>query len=199
MKGRSARKAKADAAEREDALRLLRGRLREADLAITVPDDLLAQTREPRPRPPARARWRAWLTPVAVTGFLVAAAAAASFFAGVLFQQHQHPAPAAPYSGSGTVIAVYNAETACRPLRTIECALSVVKDPHVGLTSTNVVARVWHGDRLWADCVISDGQRVHDEAGVSSTRWYHVTLADGTKGWLSGVRTRNTTEVPRCS
>jgi hypothetical protein len=196
MRGR--RGGKADADERERALRLLRGRLREADQAIAAPDDLLDHLREPRPQPRAPARWRGWLTPATVTACLVVAAICASFFAGVLFQQRRSPAPAAPYSGSGTTIVVYNAEKACQSLRTIECGLSIVQNPHAAYTAANIIARVWHGDRLWADCVISDGAKVSDEAGVSSPRWYHVALPDGTIGWLAGVRTRNTTEVPRC-
>jgi hypothetical protein len=53
--------------------------------------------------------------------------------------------------------------------------------------------------------VVTDGRMITDERGVSSTRWYRVEKAEASgrggrfEGWLPGVRTRNSTEVPDCS
>jgi hypothetical protein len=93
---------------------------------------------------------------------------------------------------------VYNAEAACQPLRTVECGLSVVRDPRT-TGGANIIRRVYHGD--WVDvlCVIEDGRYTVDEAGVSSRRWYKIIVPDTTEvGWLAAVRTRNVTEVPLC-
>ncbi|WP_044368947.1 hypothetical protein [Streptomyces natalensis] len=97
-------------------------------------------------------------------------------------------------------IAVYNSESACRHLRSLECALRLAKDPYVPYSEPgNFVGRVWHGDVLSAHCVVTDGRLIRDEAGVTSTRWYLVTARKGMTGWLPGVRTRNTQEIPVCS
>jgi hypothetical protein len=93
---------------------------------------------------------------------------------------------------------VYNAEAACQQLRTVECGLSVVRDPRT-TGGANIIRRVYHGD--WVDvlCVIEDGRYTVDEAGVSSRRWYKIIVPDTTEvGWLAAVRTRNVTEVPLC-
>ena len=63
----------------------------------------------------------------------------------------------------------------------------------------NSAARVWHGDRLTALCVLTSGTMVKDESGISSTRWYLARTPNGTEGWLPGVRTRNSAEVRHCS
>jgi hypothetical protein len=97
----------------------------------------------------------------------------------------------------GLVLEVYNAERPCQSLRTIECGLGVYRDPR-NQAPDQVVARVWHGDRVTVGCVVPDGFRVTDEDGVSSTRWYRVSTASGATGYLPGVRTRNTTEVALC-
>jgi hypothetical protein len=110
------------------------------------------------------------------------------------------PAPTKPRTSApatGVVMAVFNAETACQPLRTLECGLGVYRDPHHP-TADQLVARVWHGDKVTASCVVPDGMFVRDEAGVTSTRWYRVTTATGATGYLPGVRTRNATEVAIC-
>ncbi|MDF2273574.1 hypothetical protein P2Q00_50635, partial [Streptomyces coacervatus] len=59
--------------------------------------------------------------------------------------------------------------------------------------------KVWHGDRLAATCVIADGTLIQDESGITSTRWYLVSTAAGIRGWLPGVRTRNSTEIRTCT
>lgn len=96
-------------------------------------------------------------------------------------------------------ITVYNSEKACRTGRSLECALRLAKDPHAKYAARdNAAGRVWHGDGLGARCVVTDGRMVRDEAGITSTRWYLVTSGQGVRGWLPGVRTRNTHEVPVC-
>jgi hypothetical protein len=101
---------------------------------------------------------------------------------------------------------VHNAEEPCRKLRTLECSLRVAKNPYVLYADPgNAAGRIWHGDRLFATCVVTDGRMITDERGVSSTRWYRVEKAEASgrggrfEGWLPGVRTRNSTEVPDCS
>jgi hypothetical protein len=95
-------------------------------------------------------------------------------------------------------LTVYNAEKARQEPRTIECSLSIAAIPRAPYSGANIVGRVWHGEKVVADCVIADGQYLADESGVSSRRWYHVTLPDGTVGWQPGARTRNTQNVALC-
>ena len=96
-------------------------------------------------------------------------------------------------------LTVYNSEAACRAPHTLECALRLAEDPHRPYAAPgNTAGRVWHGQVLAARCVITDGQLVRDEQGVTSSRWYRVRTAQGAQGWLPGVRTRNTREVPNC-
>ncbi|MGW2628284.1 RNA polymerase sigma factor [Streptomyces chattanoogensis] len=113
------------------------------------------------------------------------------------------PGGAGPEPGAGVravPLTVYNSEAPCRRLRSLECALSLAKDPHVRYAARdNFAGRVWHGDVLAAHCVVPDGQLVRDEEGVTSARWYLVTGKRGVTGWLPGVRTRNTHEVPVCA
>jgi hypothetical protein len=181
----------------DPAVGVLRARLREAQDALAVPDDLWDQVREPRRTRPMAARRRRSAPILAAAGAVVLVAVAAGFFSGALWQGHRQVPPAAN-TGTGASIVVYNAEAACRPLRTQECALGLAKNPHAPYKGGNIIATVWHGDRVYADCEIGDGDMVIDEAGVSSQRWYHVTLPDGASGWLPGVRTRNTLSIPRC-
>lgn len=105
----------------------------------------------------------------------------------------------APPGGTGITVTVYNAEAGCRPLHTLECALDLLQNPHERYVAQYSAGLVWHGERLSADCVVTDGTLLTDEAGVSSRRWYHVTLPTGATGWLPGARTRNTEEVPFCA
>jgi hypothetical protein len=102
-------------------------------------------------------------------------------------------------TGQHTTLTVYNVEKPCRPLRTLECALRLAKDPHARYAAVdNTVGRVWHGNRVTALCVVTNGTLVTDETGMTSTRWYLVETAAGVQGWLPGVRTRNTIEVRVC-
>jgi hypothetical protein len=105
---------------------------------------------------------------------------------------------AGPTSSPAVTLTVFNVEQPCQPLRTIECALGIMRDPRLPLAAANRIARVWHGEHLTTDCAVP-GRVVTDEQGMSSDRWYHVTVP-GTKasGWFPGVRTRNTTAVPAC-
>ncbi|MFC4532547.1 hypothetical protein [Sphaerisporangium dianthi] len=182
---------------RSQAEQRLSAGLRAADDAIVVPDGLESRVMSLRPgRVVRRTRW----APLAAAAVVAVIMMAASFGAGALWMRgHDQVTP--PFQGDGDplVLTVYNGEVPCRALRTLECSLGLMKDPRGPLIPGNVVARVWHGDRVVADCVVADGTLIADEAGISTRRWYHVTL-EGTRvtGWLPGIRTRNTTEVAAC-
>ncbi|NLU68094.1 hypothetical protein [Streptomyces sp. HNM0574] len=110
-----------------------------------------------------------------------------------------HTTPA-PSPSAGVQLTVHNAESACRELRTLECSLRLAENPREKYAAHgNRAGRVWHGDRIEARCVITDGRLVRDESGISSTRWYLTRTRDGADGWLPGVRTRNSAEVRTCS
>ncbi|MFD9815486.1 hypothetical protein [Streptomyces sp. NPDC059080] len=181
----------------EDAVALLRERLRRADEAIETPPGLWARVREAPPERravPLVARRRT----AYATAFVVAAAVAAVAL-GVWWAVRPGvaPRPAAPPT---VPVAVYNTESVCRDSHTLECALRLAKDPYRRYADrSNAAGRVWHGDVLAARCVVTDGVMVRDEQGVTSTRWYRVSTARGVEGWLPGVRTRNTREVPVCT
>jgi hypothetical protein len=82
---------------------------------------------------------------------------------------------------------VFNVEKPCRHSMRPSCRLGLVGDPHARYAPANVTARVRHGDRLVAECYITDGTKVWSETGVSSRRWYRVRTASQT-AWLPGVR-----------
>jgi hypothetical protein len=173
----------------------LRRRTDRFDAGTPVPTDLFERVSAPRPRPRRlpRVLLRQWSTPVvgalAVVGVLVGAAV------GWSVRGSGHTAP--PGSAGPVVLRVYNAQVPCQHLRTMECALSLTNDPRY-LDFKHVVAHLWHGDEVTADCVVPNGQGVTDEAGVTSTRWYRVTTTAGITGYLPGVRTRNTVDMRRC-
>ncbi|MCZ1009352.1 hypothetical protein O1L68_24030 [Streptomyces lydicus] len=127
-------------------------------------------------------------------------AAVAVVALGVWWLVRPEPVTLRPAGPPPTVkITVYNSEQACRTGRSLECALRLARDPRAEYAARgNSAGRVWHGDDLAAHCVVTDGRMVRDEAGVTSTRWYLVTSGQGVRGWLPGVRTRNTREVPEC-
>lgn len=208
------------AERREETATALRERLRSDDAAIEVPDGLWERVRAPRTDvTPAAARGGAGVRrrPLPVTVIAVAAAAVAFVICGTWWVVSPSTGPgvvqgsAADASGGAmpprpVTLRVHNVEKACQKLRTLECALRVAKSPYeLYADPGNAAGRVWHGTRLTATCVVTDGQMVTDEKGVSSTRWYRVERAgeggEGTRfeGWLPGVRTRNTTEVGLCS
>ncbi|MBC9728203.1 hypothetical protein [Streptomyces sp. TRM68367] len=176
---------------------LLRERLRAADEEIATPPGLWDRVRAPDP-PPRRAALGArlrlgWAVAAAV---LVSAVVLGSWW---LVRPVGRTPPSGPARFASTVT-VFNAERPCRPLRTLECALRLAKDPYGDYADPgNSAGRVWHGDRLAAACVVTRGTMVRDESGITSTRWYLVRTGAGVEGWLPGVRTRNTVHVPVCS
>jgi hypothetical protein len=170
----------------------VRARLTAAENGIPVPPDLkervltAAPARvEQRPR-----RWSTLVVAAAAVLGVVGGAAVAT----AVFRTGDTDTPVA---GTDVAVTVFNAEAPCRPLRTLECSLGVLKDPYRPAPD-QVVDRVWHGDTITALCVVADGKRVSDETGVSSTRWYRVRTTDGVVGYLPGVRTRNTVEIQLC-
>ncbi|MGW3013328.1 hypothetical protein ACWC9R_31565 [Streptomyces sp. NPDC001219] len=182
----------------DDAETLLRARLRLADEQIETPAGLWDRIREPgtarRPEvvPLPRRRPR-WVVPVV-------AAAVTAVVLGVWWLVRPGLVSLQPAGPDPKVrITVYNSEQACRTGRSLECALRLANDPRARYAARgNSAGRVWHGDVLSARCVVTDGRMVRDEAGVTSSRWYLVTSGQGVRGWLPGVRTRNTREVPEC-
>ena len=182
----------------DDAEALLRARLRLADEEIETPAGLWDRIREPdrRAAPVAVALPRR--RPYAAA--LVVAASVAAVALGVWWLVRPGPAVPTPAATGRTVpMTVHNSEAACRTTHSLECALRLAKDPYATYAARgNAAGRVWHGDVLAASCVVTNGRMVRDEEGVTSTRWYLVRTAAGVRGWLPGVRTRNTREVPLC-
>ncbi|MFG2829859.1 hypothetical protein ACGFWI_20730 [Streptomyces sp. NPDC048434] len=182
----------------DDAEALLRARLRLADEQIETPPGLWDRIREPGSAPEPAVVALPRKRPYAVA--LVVAAAVAAVALGVWWLVRPGPVTLQPAGPSPTVkVTVYNSEQACRTGRSLECALRLARDPRAQYAARgNSAGRVWHGDDLAARCVVTDGRMVRDEAGITSTRWYLVTSGTGARGWLPGVRTRNTREVPEC-
>jgi len=194
----------------------LRELLLEADEAVDVPPDLEERVLGPRrgesddegAERPARSwrplRWlRSWgsngrLQPVFVAVAVGVVLLGAAFAGGVLSgRASRAPATSPGATAAPADLTVFNAERACQDLRTIECSIAVRSEP--GKKTGVLVARVWHGDVVRAECVRGDGDQVADEAGVTSRRWYRVSVPGSrTAGWLPGVRTRNTREIPEC-
>ncbi|MFE7317083.1 hypothetical protein ACFU7T_28885 [Streptomyces sp. NPDC057555] len=190
---------------------LLRAKLRAADEEIETPRGLWERVKEPaaggssrRPAPlggrgaprwPVVPRRRPFVV-AGVVGLAVAAVVLGVWWL-VLRPGAMDVRPAGP---PATVpLVVYNSEAPCRTPHTLECALRLAKDPHRPYAARgNSAGRVWHGEVLAARCVVTDGLLVEDEQGITSTRWYRVRTAQGVEGWLPGVRTRNTREVPVC-
>ncbi|MFE6686697.1 hypothetical protein ACFVFQ_09485 [Streptomyces sp. NPDC057743] len=191
-----------------EAEALLRARLRAADEEIEAPAGLWERVREPaagrRGRVPApRGGAPAPGLPRRRPYFVAAAAvvAVAAVVLGVWWLVWRPGAVDVRPAGPPTTVplTVYNSEAACRAPHTLECALRLAEDPHRPYAAPgNTAGRVWHGQVLAARCVITDGQLVRDEQGITSSRWYRVRTAQGAQGWLPGVRTRNTREVPNC-
>jgi hypothetical protein len=185
-------------ASREAVGAELRTRIAAFDDATLPPPGLFERVTAPADRHhvrnavAGRGRWSTMvLAAVAVTCVVL------GLVAGIGWQRRQlKPQDAA--GTHGVEMTVYNAEAACQPLRTIECGLSVRPNPY-RLTQEAPVARLWHGDHFVADCVVVDGKRMNDEAGVTSSRWYKIRTADGAVGFLPAVRTHNTVEVAVCA
>ncbi|MYT15348.1 hypothetical protein GTY76_23645 [Streptomyces sp. SID4951] len=182
----------------DDAEALLRARLRLADEQIETPPGLWDRIRDPGTEQVPAVVPLSQRRPRMV--MLVVAAAVAAVALGVWWLVRPGPVTLQPAGPPPTVkITVHNSERACRTGRSLECALRLANDPHAKYAGRgNSAGRVWHGDALAARCVVTDGRMVRDEAGITSTRWYLVTSGQGVRGWLPGVRTRNTREVPEC-
>ncbi|GGK84487.1 hypothetical protein Sme01_28900 [Sphaerisporangium melleum] len=101
-------------------------------------------------------------------------------------------------------VTVFNIEGDCgkRKDRFPACSMGLAIDPRKKYAAGNVVShRVWHGDVLVADCVLFDGDRVEDETGVGTSRWFRVRLDDVPEGhgWLPAVRTHDNPALPVCA
>lgn len=99
---------------------------------------------------------------------------------------------------------VFNVEGDCRQRQDHipACSMGLARNPRLKYDADNVVAhRVWHNDILVTDCVLYDGDRVADETGVGTTRWFRVELngVPGGHAWLPAVRTRDSPALPRCT
>lgn len=106
-------------------------------------------------------------------------------------------------SGATAPVRVYNIEGNCknRTDRFAACSMGLAINPRLKYQAGNVVShRIWHGDVLAADCVLYDGDRVEDETGVGTTRWFRVRLNDvpGGYAWLPAVRTHDNPKLPTC-
>lgn len=100
-------------------------------------------------------------------------------------------------------IHVFNTEGNCRDRKdhVPACSMGLARNPRLKYDADNVVAhRIWHNDVLVADCVLYDGDRVEDETGIGTTRWFRVRLNDvpGGHAWLPAVRTHDSPALPRC-
>ena len=105
------------------------------------------------------------------------ALAIGAFLTGGSWWQHRRVETSVD-SGPSRTLTVSRAEKACQDLRTIECSLSIAACPRAPYSGANIVGRIWHGEKAVADCVTVDDRYLADESGVSSRRWYHVTLRD---------------------
>ncbi|MEO3807476.1 helix-turn-helix transcriptional regulator [Sphaerisporangium sp. B11E5] len=151
----------------------------------------------------AGARWRPRV-PVVVTVLLATAAVTAVtlWWTGREPQAPRVMGGVVPTATSATV-RVFNVEGDCgtRAERVPACSMGLARDPRLDYDAGNVVAhRVWHDDRLRADCVLYDGERVADETGVGTTRWFRVRVGDAPGGvaWLPAVRTKDQPALPAC-
>ncbi|WP_258052637.1 helix-turn-helix transcriptional regulator [Streptomyces sp. Ru73] len=90
-------------------------------------------------------------------------------------------------NGKTERITVHNVEKACQHSHRRECALGLALDPYVPYRPSNIGGRVWHGDRLTAQCRIANGVTVTDEAGGHNSIWYKVRLHDKDL-WFPGIR-----------
>ncbi|MFC4010169.1 helix-turn-helix domain-containing protein [Nonomuraea purpurea] len=163
----------------------------------------VADVPEPPPVADGRPRRRGLVAAVAAA---VLAVAGATAFALLRSDSEQPPSIVENEPGAATVasVRVHNVEGDCgsRAERPPACSLGLARDPRQKYAAGNVVEhRVWHGDVLKADCVLYDGDRVEDETGVGTTRWFRVLLHDvpGGHAWLPAVRTNDHPSLPVCA
>ncbi|MER5649310.1 helix-turn-helix transcriptional regulator [Streptosporangium sp. NPDC002524] len=179
---------------------------RDADHAGAGPETVAGPSPRPvAPASPERRRWRP--LPVVAVTIALAAIAAAVFV--VLETGSGAESPTIVESETVTVsstapVRVFNIEGDCksRPQRVPACSMGLARDPRQRYDADNVVGhRVWHDDVLQADCVLYGGDRVEDETGVGTTRWFRVRLADvpGGVAWLPAVRTHDNPTLPVCA
>ncbi|MBT2458042.1 protein kinase [Streptomyces sp. ISL-86] len=148
-----------------------------------------AAVRETAPRNRRRGRW------LLAAGALVSAASGVAVWSGLL---------GGGQAQAATVrIHVFNIDGNCKDQteRLRACSLGLARDPHRKYDANNVVShRVWHGDVLKTDCVVNDGDRVEDEKGIGTPRWYSIRFDDPAEGraWLPSVRTHDDPKVPVC-
>jgi hypothetical protein len=149
----------------DDVAADLRLRMVSFDHRVQPPPDLFARVVAARPVRRRRARWSVGtLAAAGIAGLVLAVSVGVGWMyrsrAAQPAQPAQPPRPThATYStqaGGGLVLQVYNAERPCRKLRTVECGLGVYRDPRHPAPE-QVVARVWHGDRVTVHCVVADG------------------------------------------
>ncbi|WP_204045147.1 helix-turn-helix domain-containing protein [Acrocarpospora phusangensis] len=168
-----------------------------------VPDaDLEPESEPSTPAPSFTARLGRFVRRplvIATAAAVVTATATAVVF--LSMGEGEDPEPGA------TVLAqvrVYNVEGDCktRPERVPACSMGLARDPHRKYDADNVVShRVWHADVLHTDCVLYGGDRVEDETGVGTTRWFRVRLntVPGGIAWLPAVRTHDNPPLPTCA
>ncbi|MDP9861646.1 MULTISPECIES: hypothetical protein [Streptosporangium] len=147
--------------------------------------------------------------PLVVSAVTACIAAAAAAFLTMLDTDRKNREPTITQSGPGTApttipVRVFNIEGDCksREERVPACSMGLARDPRLKYDTDNVVShRVWHDDILNADCVLYDGDRVEDETGVGTTRWFRVRIdtVPGGSAWLPAVRTHDSPALPTCA
>lgn len=192
--------------------------------AVTSPDDPPADDPPPgggevrwevaaepssRPVAPASRERRRVPRPVVVAAVSIVLVATAVTVFVVLAPERDPGEPTVMRSQQGTVFAiapvrVFNIEGDCksRKERVPACSMGLARDPRRKYNAHNVVSyRVWHDDVLNADCVLYEGDRVEDETGVGTTRWFRVRVpqVSGGTAWLPAVRTHDNPTLPICS
>ncbi|MEO3869461.1 helix-turn-helix transcriptional regulator [Nonomuraea sp. B12E4] len=158
--------------------------------------------------------WRGWPAPVrgrrgavaavAATVLVIAGVAAFAVFSTAAGDDAPTISESRPGAQTVASVRVYNIESGCRVRaeRVPACSMGLARDPRLKYAAGNVVDhRVWHGDLLRTDCVLYDGDRVEDETGVGTTRWFRVLLDDvpGGHAWLPAVRTHDNPKLPVCA
>ncbi|WP_329080077.1 helix-turn-helix domain-containing protein [Streptosporangium sp. NBC_01469] len=166
---------------------------------------------EPSSRPvaPASREHRRARRPVVVAAVTISLVATATTAFVMLAPERDPGEPTVVKSQQGTVSAiapvrVFNIEGNCkkREERVPSCSMGLARDPRRKYDAHNVVGhRVWHDDVLNADCVLYEGDRVEDETGVGTTRWFRVRLPQvpGGIAWLPAVRTHDNPTLPICA